>query len=134
MPFSGSRPNVLVQAEQVGWVILRLHPRQAVVVLSIGGADPVFAFLAEIIHVDTPCGEWSHGFKDAAYPGHVAPILGGVVRNRAGDEVPVGFAVAVGRTPGLSAGRLTACLLQDDEAGWPRHLGELADHGVDGGV
>ena len=51
---AGRRLDVLVYAEDVVGVVLRLDAREAVVVLAVGGADALLAFLHHEVDVRAP--------------------------------------------------------------------------------
>src|SRR5690349_6751168 len=48
---AGRGMNVLVDVEDVVWVVLRLDTRQAVVVVAVGGADAFLSFLHHEVDV-----------------------------------------------------------------------------------
>lgn len=69
------RPNILIDPEQVRRVVPRLHLHQAIVVRAVGSPDPLFAFHAEEVHVNTPRRERLGGGKEGPCPLHVRLVL-----------------------------------------------------------
>src|SRR5579859_2600113 len=66
----GSWRNVLIQMEDIVWVIFSLQLRQPCVgLLAIGCPDPVLPLAAEKVHIDAASREGLHRCPEVARPG-----------------------------------------------------------------
>src|SRR2546427_4856623 len=62
------RTDVLVNMEEIRRIIFFLQLHQASVVHSIGAANPLFSFVAQIIYVDSCAEVGPHGLPEFAHP------------------------------------------------------------------
>src|SRR5919112_3367225 len=62
------RPDVLVEAKKVGWIVLVLQGYQPLVVLAVRLSNPVFSFFSQVVDVDAAFEERLHRLEELTRP------------------------------------------------------------------
>src|SRR5215211_7416934 len=60
------RLYVLVEAEEIGRVVLVLQAEQTIIVRAVRRLHPVFSFLSQVVNVDAPLEERLHRLEERA--------------------------------------------------------------------
>src|SRR5712691_8823362 len=82
------RGDVLVEAEEVGWVVGVFQRDEPLVgVVAVGFPDSLFAFVVEVVDVDRVGRERLHRLEEGACPGDVGLGVGGLVPERGDEQV-----------------------------------------------
>ena len=80
----------MVQAKQVGWVVLALERRKAIIVGTVSSLDTVFTLFADIVDVSVPLQEGLHRIPELAHPLDILGIVCRVEPDGDGQKVVVG--------------------------------------------
>src|SRR5215212_3693289 len=126
------RWDVLVEAEEVGRVVLVLQRNQPIVVGVIGGPHPLLALHTEIIDIDRRWRERLQRVPKFSRPGDVALGLCWVGPHRGDQEVVVQLSVREGARLRSDATHGPTEMLQYRYGLRRGHHREMRDEGVDG--
>src|ERR1700753_2193401 len=106
------RFDILVQAEEISWIVFGLQRAQSRVILAIGGFNALRSFLTEIVGVNTSRRKRSHRFPQLARPADAHRIFCRIVPDRNRETIVQGIAVCVRCSSSRHAGDRSANMLQ----------------------
>src|SRR5215467_3658651 len=81
------RLNVLIEVEDVAWIVRVLESHQALVVDTVGSPDLLLPFVTQEVRIDSFQCEWQECCLESTHPCHVPLGLMGVV------SIPLGYDV-----------------------------------------
>src|SRR5712691_6768372 len=91
------RLEVLVEAEEVGWIVPGLERHQPGVVLAVGALGPLLTLVAQVVHIHRARQVRLPRREQLAGPADVALRISRVGPDRQSDKVVLQVAMVIGR-------------------------------------